>query len=632
MIAKVPARRNDGRSSFGTLAHYIAGDKLDRSTGEILRSSADVRCETNCLSLRTASAEMRAAAEANGRVKDPVYHCVISWREGEQPTDQQAFAAAAAAQKSLGMEGHQYVFAIHRDTDNTHVHMMLNRVHPETGAAVYPLRDFLTLDKCMREVELAQGWQHDAGPHAVRDGKIIRERKGADQAPGLPTAARNFETFSGGQSLTRYAQSVAPEVVAALDQAATWRTLHSELQRRGLEIREAGQGFKIYAVGDDKQPPIKASDMAGELGGGKLKKRLGDFQAPDKTVTDTIKPERVYQRDPAEREQRRAERAATRAALKEQYKNECRAAAGGRDAKAEYARLRAEARATRDRIRSEGYDQASTKYLLSIAAMEAVQKREALKTSLREERAGKKPPSYQQWIAGRAEAGDAGAISQLKGWQYQDTRKRKAAEKAAAGEAAKGSLRGNGNGEPAIEEITTGIRWSVNKSTGDVTYHTAGRELLRDTGRQVSILDQQSDQAITAGLMLAHQKFGSALTLTGPADFQKRAIEIAVQQRMQVTFVDPAAEQYRQQLIQQQQHQEQKNGTGQRAAERATTETPASAPPVGGSAGSTAVPDVRAGAVVSQKRPAATTANRSVLRGNTLDGMDKQNDGGRRGR
>jgi len=628
VIAKVPARRNDGRSSFGTLAHYIAGDKLERTTGEILRSSADVQCETNCLSLRTASAEMRAAAEANGRVKDPVYHCVISWREGEQPTDQQAFAAAAAAQKSLGMEGHQYVFAIHRDTDNTHVHMMLNRVHPQTSAAVYPMRDFLTLDKCMREVELAQGWQHDAGPHSVRDGKIVRQRKGADQAPGLPTAARDFETFAGGQSLAGYAQSVAPEVVAALDQAATWQTLHSELKRRGLEIREAGQGFKIYSVGDDKQTPIKASDMSDALGGGKLKKRLGDFQAPDKTVADTIKPERVYQRDPAEREQRRAERAAARAVLKEQYKNECRehrAAAGGRDAKAEYARLRAEARATRDRIRSEGYDKTATKYLLSIAAMEAVQKREALKKSLKEERAGKRPPSYQQWVASRAEAGDAGAISQLKGWQYQDTRKRKAAEKAAAEEAANGSLRGNGNGEPAIEEITTGIRWSVNKSTGDVTYHAAGRELLCDTGRQVSVLDQQSDQAITAGLMLARQKFGGELTLTGPAEFQKRAVEIAVQQRMQIQFLDPAAEQYRQQLIQQ--HQEQKNGT-----ERATTETPASPPSIGSSTGSAAVPDVRTGNVVNQKRPAAPTANRSVLRGNTLDRVDKQNNGGRGGR
>ena len=148
--------------------------------------------------------------------------------------------------------------------------------------------------------------------------------------------------------------------------------------------------------------------------------------------------------------------------------------------------------------------------------MEAVQKREALKKSLQEERAGKRPPSYQQWVASRAEAGDRGAITQLKGWQYQDTRKRKAAEKAAAEEAAKGSLQGTSNGEPATEEITTGIRWSINKSTGDVTYHTAGRELLRDIGRQVSILDQQSDHAITAGLMLSRQKFGGALTLTGP--------------------------------------------------------------------------------------------------------------------
>lgn len=624
MIAKIPDKRGDGRSSFSTLSRYIAGDKLDRTTGEIARSASDVSCVTNCLSVQTASAEMKAAADANPRIKDPVYHAVLSWREGEKPSDEQMIKAAAAAQKAIGMAGHQFVYAIHRDTDNAHVHLMINRVHPDTGKGVYPQNDFYKLDKCMREVELAQGWAHDKGPHCVKDGAIVRAEREADKQPSRPTKAKDFEAATGHQSLVGYAQAVAEEVVKSLD-AGNWHELHAALRKQGLEIREAGQGFKIHSIDDPKQAPIKASDMAGELGGGKLKKRLGDFEKPLHIVS-AQQPQQIYQREPAERERRREERAAERSELKQRYREECaagRAVAGVRDAKAEYAKLRADAKAVRERIRSEGYDKTATKYLLSIAAMEAVQKRESLKRSLKEERDAKRPPNYQQWVADRAEAGDRGAIAQLKGWQYADTRKRAAAEKSAAEEATRGALIGSDRqAEIVPEEITTGIRWKVNRATGDVTYHAAGRELLRDTGRQVSVLDSRSDQAITAGLMLAAQKFGNTLTLTGPAGFQRRAVEIAVQQNMQVKFADPAAERYRQQLIQ---PKEPQHG----AISRARAETGASTPPVSAGPGTHHVQDLLAGNVVAQnKRPHAQNHG-GVLRSDAFDRVDNNESRGR---
>lgn len=611
MIAKRPEKRGDGRSSFSTLSRYIAGDKLDRTTGEIIRAAADVVCVTNCLSIKTASAEMKAAADANSRIKDPVYHAVISWRDGEKPTDDQMIEAAKAAQKSIGMDGHQFVYAIHRDTENAHVHMMINRVHPDSAKAVYPQNDFYKLDRCMREMELAQGWGHDNGPYIVKDGIVIRGERDSEKQPSQPTKAKDFEAATGHQSLVGYAQSVAGEVIKSLD-AGTWHDLHAALRKQGLEIREAGQGFKIFSVDDPKQIPIKASDMAGELGGGKLKKRLGEFERPVHAVAIT-RPERTYQRDPAGREQRREERAA----LKQRYKETCvakRAATGGRDAKEEYAKLRAEAKAVRERIRSEGYDKVATKYLLSIAAMEAVQKRESLKASLRDERDAKRPPSYKQWVADHAEAGDRGAIAQLKGWQYQDARKRAVAEKAAAEEAEQGAMAGGARQEDvAPGEITTGIRWMVDRATGDVTYHSAGgRVLLRDTGRQVSVLDQQSDQAITAGLLLASQKFGGKLTLTGSEAFQRRAVELAVQQNMQVRFLDPAAEQYRLQLIR---HQEQGNGNERTRASDST------ASPSSRRTTEHRMQNMLTSDVVKRDRSTEKTRDGSVLRGDESQGL-----------
>lgn len=564
MLAKVPAKRRDTRSSFASLNKYLSGDKLERETGEIIRSANDVQIDTNCLSAHTASAEMRAIADTNPRVKDPVYHCILSWQAGENPTDAQMFEAARAAQNSVGMDAHQYVYAIHRDTDNAHVHMMVNRVHPDTAKSVYPDRDFFKLDKCMRECELTQGWAHDKGPHEVKNGHIVRAERSSDTPP-LPTKAKDFEAVTGHESLITYAQSVKVDALEAVKKG-NWQELHSVLRKHGLEIKEAGQGFKIYSLADKTQTPIKASDMDGALGGGKLKKALGAYEKPLRVVTSE-KPERTYQSDPAEREHRREERAVERAILKQQHKEECtakRAEAGGRDAKSEYARLREGARAVRERIRSEGYDKPTTKYLLSIAAMEAVQQRESLKKSLAEERNAKRPPGYRTWVADRAEAGDKAAIAQLKGWQYQDSRKRAAAEKSEREEAARGALKGSDQQSTELVDVTAGICWKVDRSTGDVTYQQAGRDLLRDTGKQVSVLDQQSDQAITAGLMLASQKFGSTLTLTGSSEFQRRTVEIAVLQHMHVKFLDQAAEQYRLQLIQQ---QGQGNGISERTAE-----------------------------------------------------------------
>ena len=55
-------------------------------------------------------------------------------------------------------------------------------------------------------------------------------------------------------------------------------------------------------------------------------------------------------------------------------------------------------------------------------------------------------------------------------------------------------------------------------------------------------------EAITAGLLIAREKFGTNLTLTGPADFQRRAVAVAVAQGIAIRFVDPQLEALRLQL------------------------------------------------------------------------------------
>lgn len=55
------------------------------------------------------------------------------WQSHESPRPEQIYDSVRHTLKSLGLADHQYVSAVHTDTDNLHVHVAVNRVHPETG-------------------------------------------------------------------------------------------------------------------------------------------------------------------------------------------------------------------------------------------------------------------------------------------------------------------------------------------------------------------------------------------------------------------------------------------------------------------------------------------------------------------
>jgi hypothetical protein len=84
---------------------------------------------------------------------------------------------------------------------------------------------------------------------------------------------------------------------------------------------------------------------------------------------------------------------------------------------------------------------------------------------------------------------------------------------------------------------------------GDITYRQNGVAVLRDEGRYLAVLDPNSEQAIAAALLLAREKFGTNLTLTGSAEFQRRVVAVAVAQGIPVRFIDPQLDAMRQQLV-----------------------------------------------------------------------------------
>ena len=337
-IFKATAKRNDGRSSFAALVSYIGREDThegreptaplieselfegmpEHLRGELLtledlpglddieqraplrqartlstvqtlrmggtgrgRPAPTVPMETNCLDIDTATAEMQAVAALNPRIKDPVYHFLVSLKKGERLPNEAMFDIARHTMKGLGFEGHQYAAAIHADTDNLHVHVAVNRVHPETYKAVYPDRDHYKGARAMREIELRYGLGHDKGAFAVfeRDGETVIDWASKDTRntkEKAPTKARDMEVH-GRESLFSYARGEprAAIVEALKSPSLSWGELHQVMGRYGLELRQKGQGFAVYDRSNPEQTPIKASDMHERLSKARLEKQLG---------------------------------------------------------------------------------------------------------------------------------------------------------------------------------------------------------------------------------------------------------------------------------------------------------------------------------------------------------------------
>ena len=63
-----------------------------------------------------------------------------------------------------------------------------------------------------------------------------------------------------------------------------------------------------------------------------------------------------------------------------------------------------------------------------------------------------------------------------------------------------------------------------------------GKTAFVDSGPKISVLDQ-SDASVLAALQLARQKYGKDLVLTGPEEFQAKALRLAIQNK--ITIANP---------------------------------------------------------------------------------------------
>lgn len=506
-----------------------------------VRTRSGIVCEHNCLSLSTAAAEMHAVATQNARVKDPVYHVVLSWPEGESPSNDEAFASGAYAIRSVGMAGHQYVFAVHRDTDHVHLHIAVNRVNPHSYRAIYPDRDYFKLDRAMRELELRFGWRHDNGPFAVfeRDGNMVVDwtRAALETKGHMPTAASDMERHAGQESLFSYVRGTPRKAVidALRNPELTWPMLHAVLAFHGLVLREKGQGFAVYDnTGTNADAPaftpVKASDMHEDLSKLRLVRRLGAFEpsGPAPIAERCYDRFRSPLRDPSERDERSLERAQGRRALRQRYlaylSNLKLSRINTVDARNRFIALGTEARRRRAIIRATVPNAKERKILFSVIAFETAREKERLREELKLERESGSAQNrelrrtYRDWVAQQAAAGDEAAISQLRGWSC-------AVKRGNGGFSGRATADYNGfralapasdSGWVALPGISRKVR-----RDGAIRHQLLNGNGFFDRGDYIEIHGADFDSAVClASLVVATKKYGANFQAVGTEEFK----------------------------------------------------------------------------------------------------------------
>src|ERR1039458_2389852 len=261
MIAKVQPSKQKSRSSFKRLLNYLTKE-LDPETGEtLLRGEAIL--SNNLVGIDTAAAEMKGVESLNPRCNDAVLHYELAWPPGERPSQVEWVDCALYTLNQLGLKEHQYVIVAHDDKKHFHIHVMANRVHPETYKAHTPYRDWITLDGAVRHLEAKYGWSHTPGPMRWDEDRKMAvpaskaERDAARSVQQHPTgAAAQYEHYHDEESLQSYMRrEVAPHVRTLLTrQSASWEALHTLLAKSHLRIEngEAG-GYPLFTVKEQTQ-------------------------------------------------------------------------------------------------------------------------------------------------------------------------------------------------------------------------------------------------------------------------------------------------------------------------------------------------------------------------------------------
>ena len=546
---------NEARlSSFGNLVKYISNsqEKQER-VGEIRLTN--FQNET----LEWAVAEALAVQQCNQRAEgDKTYHLLISFAPGEQPSAEVLRDIEDRMCAAIGFGEHQRVSAVHHDTDNLHIHIAINKIHPERYTIHEPYRDYKVRSDMCAVLEREHGLQ-------------LTNQKGRKR--GSENGADDMEQHAGIESLLGW---IKRECADQLTQAHTWNDLHEVMRKNGLELQERGNGLVIT---DGRGVGVKASSVSRNLSKPSLEKRLGAFEGDTKKKASAKRGPGLHNRkappvvavggkpppmrkgrlstlsqlgaiegEPGKRYEGRPIHSAGSTATTELYarykaeqgiKVHARATAWGaaknrKDKAVEAAkgtgRLK---RAAIKMLSGPGVNKKLLYALVSKALHAEIQKANTQYLAERQSIHGEfSKRAWADWLQAKATEGDQQALKAL--------RARKPA-KPRAGDTVAGS-------GPARRSSPMPLKVDSVTKDGTVIHRFAG-SAIRDDGEALQVARGSNRAGLEAVLRMAVHRYGQNIAVNGSDEFKEKIARVAATSNLNITFNDAALEARRQELV-----------------------------------------------------------------------------------
>lgn len=519
------------KSSFAELVRYLTNPQgKEERVGQVHTS--------NCHSTETewAIQEVLATQAMNQRATgDKTFHMLISFAKGEQPTEEMLRDMEIRIVESLGMGDHQHISVVHHDTDNLHVHVAINKIHPLTHTLHEPYRAYRKLGDIASQLEVEYGLQPTC--HTARKS---RSQNHAD----------DMEHHSGIESLMGF---IKRECQIRLEQASDWEAFHNILQHHGLAIRARGNGF-VITNGDNLA--VKASSISRELSKNRLEHRLGAFISIGSKEA-TAQGGTCYSKNPLARNT--TELYAHYCATQKRNQHTIKQALG-------MARTR----------RSLQINAIKRKHCLQRAGIKLLKGRENKKilhalaykslknqmAQIRSRYAKERQEIYQKyqrhtwldWLQQQATRGNREALQALRGRKVPMI----ARAHTLSGTAEKESL-------PHRRTKLDSVTKQGTKILRD--NHT----VIRDDGKCIAISRGASAEGLKTALLKTCEKFGSCIRITGSDAFNEAILQTAAHFHLPLTFEDKTLEQRRKILTSQYNSSENPHARTRRSAQNAGT-------------------------------------------------------------
>ena len=485
------------RSRFGKLVAYLLDPQGKKTrVGEVTI--------TNCVSTDTTWVvrEIAATQRLNTRAKsDRTYHLLVSLRAGENPDAQTLRVIEERFCRELGYVEHQRVSVVHHDTDNVHIHVAINKIHPATLALHDPVRDYKTRSKLCAILEHELGLAQDNHQRGQTQGNDVTPKSGQE----------SFQVW-----LTRHAQGF-------LD-ATSWEEFHGIADAHGVRLELRANGFVF--THRRSLVRVKASSIDRRLGKTALEARVGTFIPADyqqgreeqgyekRPRFGRIDTSRLWEEYQAQRELHKTLRQAKLAGLAVNRAQQIQA-------------VKAAARAKRAVIKMT-LKGAGRRIAYAAVQSELRQGIRAVIGRIREERrvlsSDTRQLSWIDWLQQQASSGRNDALDALRVARGRDQAQTISASKVAAAPPL----------DPQAQVTKQGT-----------VIQKVGEHEIRDTGAGLKVEPNVGDDVLVELLGRAVERYEGGLTANGPADFQLRIARVAGANHIAVSFVDENLEKTR---------------------------------------------------------------------------------------